>query len=321
MQKWTWAIGLVACSCWVAVAALAGEAKEAAPPPGATAAKPGAPLPGQPAAENPPDAADAKIHEILKTKQVSVEFDNAPLSDALSFFKATLGVNVVVAGNLDTKQRVTLQVNNMNAGAALQWMLRVAGAQMAVKNGAIHVAAGAREEGPVKVKPEGAADDEGTRKIAEAMKRKVSFDFVETPLGDALNFLQALVNANIIVAPEVKRNQPLTLRVNDMPIGQALQWMVKLVGAKMEIRDGAIYISGEHGEVKPPARGGNVRDPRFNRMLGKAQVSLGAAASIEFYLYEDDIAPELREAVLSALQKALAAELRKVQGAEGAGKK
>ena len=51
-------------------------------------------------------------------------------------------------------------------------------------------------------------------------------------------------------------------------------------------------------------------------------MSLGPSASVEFYLYEDDIAPELRNAVLHALQRTLAAELRKVGKAEeGAGNK
>jgi len=323
MRKWTWGIGVAGCVCWLAVAGQAGEAKEPAPLPGAAVgAKPGALLPGQPVPTAlAPNPADAKINEILKTRQVSFEFVDTPLSDALSFLKATLGLTLVADPKVDMKQRLTLRVTDMNAGAALQWVLRVAGAQMTVRDGAILVTAAPKEEGPGKGLAGGGLvileENDANRKIAEILKtKKVTFDFVETPFVDTVNFIQALVNVNIVLAPDVKKTQALTLRVNDMSVGQALQWMVKLVGAKMELKDGALFISAERPEANVPRKAEGGRDPRFQRMVGKAQVNLGPTASVEFYLYEDDIPRELREAVLNALQRALVAELRKAGKAE-----
>jgi len=302
MWNWAWTGVLMACACLPASAGQAGEAKEPAP------------LPGAPAGAGAAAPADAQINEILRTKLLSFDFADTSLADALSFFKATLGVNVVVAPDVDTKQRLTLRVADMNAGAALQWVARVAAARVAVKDGAIQVAAARQEEAPAKGWAGGeGAENEATRKIAEVLRtKKVTFDFVETPFADAVAFLQALVNVNIVVAPDVKKEQHFTLKVNDMTVGQALQWMVKLVGARMVVRDGAVFISADRRGGNAPLNLPGARDVRFHRMVGKAVINLGPAASVEFYLYEEDLAPELREAVLKALQKALAAELGKM---------
>jgi hypothetical protein len=264
------------------------------------------------------NAANAKIKEILTTRKVSFDFVETPAADALSFLKATLGVNLVVAPGVDLKQRLTLKVNEMNAGEALRWLARVAGAQVAVKNGAVVVSAMGKDDAAAGA---GGEDNPANRRIAEVLKTKrVSFDFVETPFQDAMSFMQALLNVNVVVAPELRQGHILTLKVTDMEAGKALQWMARLVGAKLDIRDGAVCVWKEPGEPGAPRRAEGAREPRPHRMIGKAQFSLGAAASVELYLYEDDLPPELRGAIVNALQKALAAELEKAAKREGGGK-
>ena len=154
-------------------------------------------------------------------------------------------------------------------------------------------------------------DDEGTRKIKELLRtKKATFDFVETPLQDALSFVRALLGVNIVIDPKVKLKEPLTLTVKEMNVGAALQWMLRLGGAELEIRNGAIYVA----PAKTPQR--TVRPQYYQpraarRMLGKAQIKLGTVATVELYLYEDDLPPETRQMLLKLLQSSLEAELRR----------
>ena len=77
------------------------------------------------------------------------------------------------------------------------------------------------------------------------LETKVSFDFVETPLQDVVTFLQQITNATIILdarsmsglaAPEV------TLKVTEMKLSQALDWILKQVGLQYALKEQAIYI-------------------------------------------------------------------------------
>ncbi len=164
-------------------------------------------------------------------------------------------------------------------------------------------------------------DAEADKKIKEILKtKKVTFDFVDTPIGDAMNFLQALLNVNLVIDPGLEKGAPITLKVNEMPVGQAVQWIAKLVDAKMEVRDGAVVIqrAGEdEAEFAPKPKGGKHEAERLRRLglapppLGKAVIPLGDGASVELNLAEDDLPPETRRALLVLLHKQIAKELGK----------
>ncbi|MBM4038497.1 MAG: hypothetical protein FJ290_08280 [Planctomycetes bacterium] len=82
-------------------------------------------------------------------------------------------------------------------------------------------------------------------RIREALERKISFDFIETPLSDVVAFLGSLTEASMVLDTEaVKEGMPtVSLRVQDMRLEAALNWLCKLVGLRYALRDEAIFIS------------------------------------------------------------------------------
>jgi len=77
------------------------------------------------------------------------------------------------------------------------------------------------------------------------LDQKVSFDFVETPLADVVTFLTTITNATIILdnkSLENLQHNEVTLRVNDMKLSTALEWILKLVNLEYALKEGAIYI-------------------------------------------------------------------------------
>ncbi len=89
-----------------------------------------------------------------------------------------------------------------------------------------------------------AEEQEWERKIKEALNKKVTFDFVETPLQDVVNFLSSLVDVTIVLdTAATKDAPPVTLRVNEMRLQSALNWILKLVALKYTLKDEAIFIS------------------------------------------------------------------------------
>ena len=178
----------------------------------------------------------------------------------------------------------------------------------------------AAENAPEAGKPKPEAKEEAIRTIKEALRKRISFDFVETPIGDVIAFIQTLINVNVVVDPDIDRKTPVTLKVNNMTVGNALQWILKLVGAQMEIKDNALYISAG---AKDPATRARIkklegeldryRKQRTSRMVGKAQVKLGGVATIELHLYDDQLPADVRNLLYKLLHEALTAELEKVR--------
>jgi len=106
----------------------------------------------------------------------------------------------------------------------------------AVRNRRVPTVLGGKQEGP----------EEWERRIREKLAtEKVTFDFVETPLADVLAFLSSLTDVTVVLDQEATREgQPnVTLRVNEMTLERALNWICKLVGLKYTLRDEAIYVA------------------------------------------------------------------------------
>jgi len=162
----------------------------------------------------------------------------------------------------------------------------------------------AGEERPRPELPEQRGQDAEQRIREVLAARRVTFDFVETPLADVVNFLAALVDANMVVLPGVNKQAAVTLRVNEMPLGQALQWIARLVGARVDVREGAVVIEPGRDERREPPPG-----PR--RPFGRATLSLGPGLTIEMELGEDDLRPEARQLLLFLLHRQIMGEAQK----------
>ncbi|MCK6470340.1 MAG: hypothetical protein L6R28_01225 [Planctomycetes bacterium] len=92
------------------------------------------------------------------------------------------------------------------------------------------------------------ADDQWKKDIMNRLQRKVSFEFEDAPLSDAINFLKSLTDVTMIVDPRVKAGgaePPVSLRVTDMKLQLALEWILKLADMKYALQDNAIFISKE----------------------------------------------------------------------------
>lgn len=77
------------------------------------------------------------------------------------------------------------------------------------------------------------------------MEQKVSFEFVDKPLADAVKFISEKTNVAISIDPEVLKNNPpaINLRVTDMTADLALQWILKLAELDSTLGAKGIVVS------------------------------------------------------------------------------
>ena len=151
----------------------------------------------------------------------------------------------------------------------------------------------------------------GTENNWTLKEKKVSFDFVQTPLRDVVAFIRQVLDVNVILDPALDGGRTLSLKVTDMPAGKALSWIARVSGGEMKIEEGAVYIAAA---PKPKAKVGYQAYPyRYRRTVGRAQIHLGDAATVDLHLYDDDLDPDTRKMLLKLLHRALEKELAKLE--------
>ena len=182
-----------------------------------------------------------------------------------------------------------------------------------------------------------AMDDAAIKQLLNT--KHVSFDFVETPFHDVCGFIRQLLGVNLVLDPGVEAWRPVTLRVNNMKAGAALQWIAKVGGATMAIKDAVIYIAPEKMDRKAQARLRDLErlrqppDPaslfkvhaRVRELerelaaqrerhgaLGRIQLNLGGNLIVEMQLREDMLGPETVELMRQLLHQALVAQAKKL---------
>jgi len=179
---------------------------------------------------------------------ISFDFVETPLPDILAFFSGLTDAPIVLdprAVQHDGAE-VTLKVTNMPCDRALRWIARLLGLVWFWCDGAVFVTtpewAGATVDGKKRL---AARQRPPSPALAKRMSKPVSFDFVETPLQDALAFLGKQVGVKTEIDAEALKDEAptLTLRVEDMEAHRALAWMCRLTRMVYVWRDGKVFVT------------------------------------------------------------------------------
>ena len=96
---------------------------------------------------------------------------------------------------------------------------------------------------------------EAQSKLAEQMGKRISFDFVDTPLADVVAYLSKETGANIVLDPAAMQGDdvPVTLKATDMRADAALAWVLRLTALDSSTRDRAVFVSTKERIAQAPA--------------------------------------------------------------------
>ena len=244
---------------------------------------------------------DAETKEKLEaTILPKVEFSDTPLSDALKFLQQrSVEIDPERKGIviLDTRKRgenfydtrITLKLSNVPMMEVLRYTTSLAQLSFSIRDGAVVVE---------KVKPDPMRQSPSLgvneKKLKEIMIPSVEFN--ETPLRDALAFLQmrsveldmatkdpAEKGVNVIFDPEGGDTDALiTMRLTNVPIGHAFFYVAELARASLNIEEHAVRIffpkEGEKGNFNPLVR----EDDKDNLKALQAKLDEIVVPSLEF---------------------------------------
>jgi RNA polymerase sigma-70 factor (ECF subfamily) len=205
-----------------------------------------------------PKADDGAAAEVRKklSRRVSFEFVDTPLTDAIAFLGNVTGVKMVLDPQIAAagQAKITLRVTDMTVELALQWVVRLAELDYTVTAEGVVIS---------KAKAQAAAapseqEPPWVQEIRKKLQRRVTFEFVETPLTEGVSFLRSLTNVNMVVDPKALAagQAKITLRVTDVTMEEALKKIVQQAGMEYDFRDQAIFIGRDMGKapVNPVAK-------------------------------------------------------------------
>ncbi|MHC4201250.1 MAG: vWA domain-containing protein [Planctomycetota bacterium] len=94
---------------------------------------------------------------------------------------------------------------------------------------------------------EKADEPEWEKDLRRKLDRKVTFEFADTPLSEALQFLQTLTKTPIDIDAKALKDgagkAPITLKVTKMPLRTALKWVLRLADMDYAVRDDGVLVS------------------------------------------------------------------------------
>jgi len=208
----------------------------------------------------PEDMSDAD-RQVLKIMQKKVTFDffAIPLDDVVSFFHNLLHMNIaldekVLEGrNID----VTLRLEHIEAGKALAHLCRQNNLVYTIKDDVLLITTRERlrafEQAPVALLPKPADMSDAEKQILEILRRRISFDFIATPLEDITAFWHNLLHVNIVLDRKALegRSIDVSVKLEAVRFSSALAYICREFDLVYTIKDDAIFITTRENLSKP----------------------------------------------------------------------
>jgi hypothetical protein len=102
-----------------------------------------------------------------------------------------------------------------------------------------------------------AQQNENNRVLAKLKNQKVTINFSETPLEEAISFFRDITGLNIIEAPGCLADIFINLRLKEIRLENALELALEPHGLDFMVRNGAVYIATQDEIYR--LRGGSIR--------------------------------------------------------------
>jgi len=186
---------------------------------------------------------------------VSFDFIATPPKDIAAFLRNLTKSNIVLDERAVRARKdldVTLRLEKVDLKTALKWICRLTDLAYTVRDEAIYITTKRHLVGLEKTV---VYDPEAWKPFEATLDEPVSFDFINTPLDDAVAFLRNLKKLNIVIdrpALAGRDDLVITLRLEKTKLKYALAWICRLLDLGYAVKSGAVLISTPDRLPLPP---------------------------------------------------------------------
>lgn len=191
--------------------------------------------------------------------QVSLDFEDTPLEDAVSFVRDISGVNVVLDPGAEDVS-VSLRLRSIALDDALTILTDCAGLERSVYGGVVYLHPEDASLIPGPSLPEDDGPDLELGRTLEA--REVTINFSQMPFSEAMGFIQEVSGLNLVLSRAALEHldEEVTLQVKDLSLYDALTLISQQVECTFRIHAGAVLVCQPGERVVPaPVMGANVQ--------------------------------------------------------------
>lgn len=186
-----------------------------------------------------PTEMDRRIDSQLRESTLTLDMKDAPLTDAVAFFREYVPVNVILdATDSDpAASLVTVGLSGRSADEVLREIARQAGRDVIVERGVVMLV-------PLEQAAKQAADRAGRMaKIDAELATRVALDGTELPGHRLAEEIGRQTGRTVIVSEEVwTRAEPLRVPRGDRPLREVLDYVTRQAELRWRLVDGVFYV-------------------------------------------------------------------------------
>lgn len=218
-------------------------------------------------------AAEPELYLRLVGQRVSLSFEDAPLSEALDFFRDTAGLNFVSSGL--TKSKISLRLKDVRLLEVLQHLALQSGAGFDLAHGAVHVGRGlskvhARRVGEPRTRFDAAV-------VRDFRSSRLTLNQPGAPFGELVQFLRDITSANFHISgsgPELAKlsKAKVTLRLRQVSVLEALELIAGQVDVQARIHNGIVVFSKDSEALPKRLRRSEMKNAEIARGLRTRRV-------------------------------------------------
>ncbi len=209
------------------------------------------------AVETPKDPTDALIDKVKRTK-ISLNFQDAPLTDVLMFYREFTRINIILGPEVARPEEVmiTMKVEELPFDQALDLSLKMHDLDWCVEEGVVIVSTKGAIARRAEARKNPAESDADAAAWKAEMQRvlentRIDLDFTEASLDDIIGFFREYARLNIEFDQAVRADGTLqkkaTIQLRDVTMGTALKLLCKQYGLTFEYVNHVILIRREEG--------------------------------------------------------------------------
>jgi ferric-dicitrate binding protein FerR (iron transport regulator) len=176
-------------------------------------------------------------------KSVNFQFAQSPLDECCKYFAGLTELKISCDAGI-ARTRISLSMIQVPTVSAIRWLARLSGARAFELPDKSIVITRTKPKNGTELLYEADDSEEWKKEIEKKLKKKVSFEFVQAPLSEAVNFLQQVSNINMVTDPALgkKKDAPVTLKMTTATLKLSLTWILKMAGCEYELLDHALFI-------------------------------------------------------------------------------
>ena len=183
----------------------------------------------------------------LAGQRLTLNFDETPFDDAVSFLRGITGRNFVVAAAARDATRdglVSLRVRDLALDHAISLITAAAGIDWRFEDDVVTIvaasSAGDRPTGAGAVDPKG-SDDEAAL-LARLGTQRVTLNFDDTPIGEVIGFLGDITGIGFTLTDRVDPAIGVSLRLKDISLKNAIDLIAGSGDLAWRVREGAVVF-------------------------------------------------------------------------------